>query len=64
MTVIAVDQIGTLGIAIAVLFLGAFLTLRIAFLKQNFIPAAVTGGLLALPQFSAATRAAGCAHEG
>jgi ESS family glutamate:Na+ symporter len=46
MTMIPVDPIEMLGIAIIVLFLGVFLTLRIPFLKNNFIPAAVTGGIL------------------
>ena len=46
MTMISVDPISMLGIAIIVLFLGVFLTLRIPFLKNNFIPAAVTGGIL------------------
>jgi ESS family glutamate:Na+ symporter len=46
MTMISVDPISMLGIAVLVLFLGMFLTQRIPFLKRNFIPAAVTGGIL------------------
>jgi ESS family glutamate:Na+ symporter len=46
MTMISVDPISMLGVAVLVLFLGMFLTQRIPFLKNNFIPAAVTGGIL------------------
>lgn len=46
MTVISVDPIEMLGLAIIVLFAGVSLTRRIEFLARNFIPAAVTGGIL------------------
>ena len=46
MTVLSVDWIEMLGMAVLVLFLGAFLTLRISVLRDNFIPPAVTGGLI------------------
>lgn len=47
MTTITLDQIDMLGIALIVLFCGMFLTMRIAFLRENFIPAAVSGGISA-----------------
>ena len=46
MTVIDVDQVQMLGAAIVVLYLGVLLTEKIEFLEKNFIPAAVTGGIL------------------
>ena len=46
MRVFNIESIEMLGIAVVVLFIGVFLTQRIAFLKNNFIPPAVTGGLL------------------
>jgi sodium--glutamate symport carrier gltS len=36
-----------LALATVVLYIGVSLTQRIAFLEENFIPPAVTGGLLA-----------------
>ena len=47
MTTIELDQVDMLGIALIVLFFGVLLTLRIEFLKKNFIPAAVSGGITA-----------------
>lgn len=46
MTEISVDRIEMLAISIVVLFVGVFLNRKIRFLADNFIPAAVTGGLL------------------
>ena len=46
MTVVPVGPMEILGFAVAVLFVGVFLTERIRFLEANFIPAPVTGGLL------------------
>lgn len=46
MRVIDVGTVDILGVAIVVLFVGVALTQRIAFLKNNYIPPAVTGGLL------------------
>ena len=46
MTEISVDRIEMLAISIVVLYVGVFLNRKIRFLADNFIPAAVTGGLL------------------
>ncbi len=46
LTTIAVNPVELLAIAIMVLFVGVFLTRRVAFLEKNFIPPAVTGGIL------------------
>ena len=51
MTVIDVDSIELLAIAIMVLFIGVSLTQRSEFLAKNFIPPAVTGGLIAAALF-------------
>lgn len=51
MTVIDVNAIELLAIAIMVLFVGVVLTQRIEFLAANFIPPAVTGGLIAAALF-------------
>lgn len=46
MTKISLDMYQTLGMAVAVLFLGAFLKKRIKFLEKFCIPSPVVGGLL------------------
>lgn len=46
MTEISLDQVEMLAVSIVVLFVGVFLNRKIRFLADNFIPAAVTGGLL------------------
>lgn len=46
MTEISVGQVEMLAISIVVLYVGVFLNRKIRFLADNFIPAAVTGGLL------------------
>ena len=47
MTTIDINPLELLALAIVVLYIGVSLTQRIAFLEKNFIPPAVTGGLLA-----------------
>ena len=49
---IDVDARQTLILAILVLFAGKWLTLRIAFLRENNIPEPITGGLLAALLFT------------
>lgn len=46
MTVHHIDAIGMLAISLVVLFVGMYLNNKIRFLAENFIPPAVTGGLL------------------
>ena len=51
---IDVDARQTLILAILVLFAGKWLTLKIAFLRENNIPEPITGGLLAALLFTVA----------
>ena len=46
MNQISLDMYQTLGMAVAVLFLGAFLKKRIKFLETFCIPSPVVGGLI------------------
>ena len=46
MNQISLDMYQTLGMAVAVLFLGAFLKKRIKFLETFCIPSPVVGGLM------------------
>ena len=45
-TVIEIDAMDMLSLSILVLFLGNFLNRKVRILGDNYIPAAVTGGLL------------------
>jgi ESS family glutamate:Na+ symporter len=46
MKTIQIDNIQMLALSIVVLFLGMYLTSKIKFLQNNYIPPAVTGGLI------------------
>jgi ESS family glutamate:Na+ symporter len=46
MTEISLGQVEMLAVSVVVLFVGVFLNRKFRFLADNFIPAAVTGGLL------------------